>query len=137
MLLKIFAFGPRQYVQDGWNRFDGFVVCLSILGLILKTIGEAGINPSAVRVFRVFRTARALRLVKGARGIRMLLRTFLLSLPSLWNIGCLLFLVFFVFAILGVYLFGEAPFGENLDSNTNFMNFGRAVQVEHIRLTLG
>jgi len=33
--LKIIALGPVGYMRNSWNQFDFFVVCASILDLIL------------------------------------------------------------------------------------------------------
>ena len=35
MLLKIIALGPKQYLTNQWNVFDGFVVVVSMLEMIL------------------------------------------------------------------------------------------------------
>ena len=60
MVLKLVAFGPRGYVKTRWNIFDGFIVVISIVDLILvlaKIGGGAGL--SVLRTFRlVSRTLR-------------------------------------------------------------------------------
>ena len=54
MVLKLVAFGPRGYVKTRWNIFDGFIVVISIVDLILvlaKIGGGAGL--SVLRTFRL------------------------------------------------------------------------------------
>ena len=80
-------------------------------------------------VLRILRIARVFRLVRNLKGLRMLLNTLIMSLPGLLNIGALLFLLCFVYAILGMNLFGKVKFGENLNADANFTNFGNSLLV--------
>jgi len=117
---KLYAFYPTEYFADRWNCFDFFVCALSIIGLATGAGGGAG-------VFRVLRLARIFKVAKQLRGLRMLFNTLVISLPSLANIGALLLLLCFVYAVLGVNLFGKVKYGEELNKNANFRNFGRAI----------
>ena len=36
MAAKIFAFGLKQYLQDGWNTFDGIIVVGSIVTIMFN-----------------------------------------------------------------------------------------------------
>ena len=58
-----------------------------------------------------------------------MLNTLVISLPGLVNIGALLFLLCFVFAVLGMNLFGKVTFGENLNEDANFTNFGNSLLI--------
>ena len=80
-------------------------------------------------VLRILRIARVFRLVRNLKGLRMLFNTLIMSLPGLLNIGALLFLLCFVYAILGMNLFGKVKFGENLNADANFTNFGNSLLV--------
>ncbi len=48
MVLKIFALDPYYYFQQGWNIFDGVIVCLSLMELGLS-------NVEGLSVLRSFR----------------------------------------------------------------------------------
>uniref|UniRef100_A0A8C2PMH4 Sodium channel protein n=1 Tax=Cyprinus carpio TaxID=7962 RepID=A0A8C2PMH4_CYPCA len=48
MVLKIFALDPYYYFQQGWNIFDGIIVCLSLMELGLS-------NVEGLSVLRSFR----------------------------------------------------------------------------------
>ena len=120
MALKLVGLLPQNYVRDGWNLFDGFVVTVSLVAE-LADVG-AGAN-----VLRIFRLARALRLVKRFKSLMLLFQTLLQALPILMNVGGLLFLLLFVFSVLGVQLFGKVNHEqESLNADANFSNFGQA-----------
>lgn len=53
MVLKLIAFGPRGYVKSRWNIFDGFIVIISIVDLILE-LSKIG-NGAGLSVLRTFR----------------------------------------------------------------------------------
>ena len=76
--------------------------------------------------FRILRIARDLPSCEESDGLRMLFNTLIISLPGLLNIGALMFLLCFVYAILGMNLFGKVKFGENLNEDANFTNFGNS-----------
>lgn len=43
-VLKLLAYGAKGYFYSGWNRFDFFVVCTSILDLVLDSLGSGTIS---------------------------------------------------------------------------------------------
>ena len=54
MALKLIAFGLKEYCKNKWNLFDGTIVILSVLDMVLtysKTIEGAGL--SVLRTFRL------------------------------------------------------------------------------------
>eukprot|EP00899_Mesostigma_viride_P006469 jgi/Mesvir1/15823/Mv03377-RA.1 len=117
---KILVFGPVRYFVSWWNRFDFFLVVLSIIGLATSTTFLASL-------FRIFRIARLFRMVRYLSGLRMLLTTLIISAPTLANTLGLLAVLFFVFAVLGMQLFGRVKPGETLDEHSNFKNFGYSI----------
>ena len=132
-LLKLFAYFPRQYFSDPWNRFDFLLVLGSIvdLALLAGDVDADIIDPSLLRVVRIVRIARILRTIKSSKRLRTLFHTLYLSLPSLVNVGSLLFLLFFVYAILGMEFFGQVvmqpveSFG--LTRHSSFRTWGSAM----------
>jgi hypothetical protein len=120
-LLKIAALGPRHYFASAWNRFDSFIVVISLPDLFGV---EIGIGATVLRVFRVF---RIFKLVKTAKGLRVLFRTLLYSLPTLWNVGSILIMLFFIYAVAGVSAFGLVSKGNFLTDQANFDHFGIAM----------
>ena len=120
--LKLYAMYPNEYFADRWNCFDFFCVATTLIGYMAGSGGGAS-------VLRVLRLARVFRLVRKLKGLQMLFNTLILSLPGLLNIGALLFLLCFVYAVLGMNLFGKVKFGENLNKDANFTNFGNSLLV--------
>ena len=64
MLFKIFAFGIKGYVRDGFNLFDGILVVFSLIDLILTAM--SGGESSGIGALAAFRTLRMLRVFKLA-----------------------------------------------------------------------
>ena len=103
MALKLTALGSRQYWTNGWNAFDGFLVTLSVVDLLLELLRDVlqtPIDPNLLRTLRILRVARLLRLIKRARGLRNLIMTLVTSLPALQNVGLLLALVIYIYSIV-------------------------------------
>ncbi|GIL93485.1 hypothetical protein Vretimale_19881 [Volvox reticuliferus] len=123
--LKMTAFGPRGYFHDSWNRFDFFVVAVSVVSVVLDFSDTR--NLSFMPVLRVLRVVRVVRLVRQAKGMQKLLRTLITSLPALVNVGGVMLLIFFIFAVIGVNLFAGIKHGDNLDSHANFDTFPNAM----------
>ena len=65
-VIKIIAMRFRPYMKDNWNKFDFFVVCTSILDLILlvsQSSAQQGgsllrVGPQLARTIRVLRVSR-------------------------------------------------------------------------------
>ena len=101
VLLKLFAYFPTQYWQDGWNRFDTFVVVISWAAIIFEL--------RSVQALRAVRALRIALVLKNAHGIRMLFETIMLSFYPSINISVLLLLLYSLFAIGGMQMFGHMP----------------------------
>ena len=109
---KLIGYGPTGYFYSAWNKFDFFVVCTSILDLLMSYLGASAltflkVGPQIARVFRVLRVSRLLRLVKSFQGLQKLIKVALMAIPFLFNVASILFLVYFIFAVLGVFLYGS------------------------------
>lgn len=54
MILKLIVFGFCGYVKSGWNIFDGFVVVISLIDVVLMLFIEIdNIGISVLRFFRL------------------------------------------------------------------------------------
>ena len=123
MVLKLIALGPKQYVEDAWNRFDGSLVLLSYVGYIPGLQGGSGLN-----VIRLFRICRLFRLVKRFKRLSQLFETLMAASPAMVNIGMFLAVIFYLFAVIAVALFGHIVHSDDgLDDHANFENFGNAL----------
>jgi len=95
MLLKMFGFGCKKYVQDGFNLFDAFIVIMSYVELILASEGG-----NSLSVLRAFRLLRIFKIIKSWDSLRILLSTVLDSLTAITNLGVLITLFMFISALL-------------------------------------
>eukprot|EP00940_MAST-03C_sp_MAST-3C-sp2_P003116 g3116.t1 len=112
MILLILAYGPRGYVNDWMNVFDGVIVLLSACEEILYRIGTpSGGHAVAISVFRSVRILRVVRLANYIESLRVLIGTVSSSLGQVGWMVVLLGFVVFIFGLTGFQLFHE-PFAE-------------------------
>lgn len=78
-------------------------------------------------VIRGFRIMRIFRLVKASIAIRLLIDTILNILPQISNIMSLMGILLFIYAALGLNLFSQVMFQDQLNEKNNFRNFGNAM----------
>ena len=71
MILKLLAYGFRQYWRSWWNRFDASLVFLSVLSDLVFGLFVSKVNPSVFRIFRIARLAKLARSIRALRLIRM------------------------------------------------------------------
>ncbi|KXZ47565.1 hypothetical protein GPECTOR_34g724 [Gonium pectorale] len=105
MALKLFGLGFWDYIRDGFNIFDALVVTISLLEIILSSMGGA----NAARALRVLKALRVLRLFKLFRYMQSLRRigeVLLSAFTSFAAIATLLMLFWIVFSIIGMHVFG-------------------------------
>merc|ERR1719424_704846 len=53
--------------------------------------------------------------------------TLMVSLPALLNVAALLFMLFFVYGIIGMQVFGNVKFGEQIGPHANFRYVSNAM----------
>lgn len=73
MVLKMIAFGV-SYFDNGWNKFDFFVVNAAIFDIVLNNIDASALSvisfaPSLAKVMRVLRVTRIIKLASKAKGL--------------------------------------------------------------------
>ena len=94
MIVKLIAYGFREYVKEGFNIFDAFIVIMSYVELLSP--GE----DSSLSVLRAFRLLRIFKIIKSWDSLRILLSTVLDSLTAITNLGVLIVLYLFISALL-------------------------------------
>ena len=56
MVLKLIALGFKEYSKNNWNLFDGTIVVLSVVDMLLSYTGAiSGAGLSVLRTFRLVR----------------------------------------------------------------------------------
>ncbi|XP_078326076.1 voltage-dependent calcium channel type A subunit alpha-1-like isoform X7 [Crassostrea virginica] len=123
-VLKLLAFGIKNYFHDPWNVFDFITVVGSIIDVLVNEFGNT-YSSFNVGVFRLFRAARLIKLLRQGYTIRLLLWTFLQSFKALPYVCLLILMLFFIYAIIGMQVFGNIKLDSQTDINrhNNFRNF--------------
>ncbi|XP_056643346.1 voltage-dependent calcium channel type A subunit alpha-1 isoform X14 [Diorhabda sublineata] len=121
-LLKLIAYGVKNFFKDPWNTFDFVTVIGSIVDAMVVEFGENFIN---VGFLRLFRAARLIKLLRQGYTIRILLWTFVQSFKALPYVCGLIAMLFFIYAIIGMQVFGniEVSPETSIDRHNNFRNF--------------
>ncbi|XP_078045546.1 calcium voltage-gated channel subunit cacophony isoform X8 [Augochlora pura] len=121
-ILKIAAFGVRNFFKDAWNTFDFITVIGSIVDALVIEFGENFIN---VGFLRLFRAARLIKLLRQGYTIRILLWTFVQSFKALPYVCLLIAMLFFIYAIIGMQVFGNIALDPetSITKHNNFQSF--------------
>lgn len=106
-IVKIQFYGKKKYFAHGWNRFDFFIVVISLPSLLILILGldisSMGFLPM-FRAFRIFRSFRLFRFIKGVDqlllGISRALKTSIIVL-----LGFIIYI--FVVAVMSYNFFHE------------------------------
>ncbi|XP_049884603.1 voltage-dependent calcium channel type A subunit alpha-1 isoform X8 [Pectinophora gossypiella] len=121
-VLKIIAYGVKNFFKDPWNTFDFITVIGSIIDALIMEFGENTFN---VGFLRLFRAARLIKLLRQGYTIRILLWTFVQSFKALPYVCLLIAMLFFIYAIIGMQVFGNIELSADNDINrhNNFRSF--------------
>ena len=117
-VLKIYAMGFSNFVEDHFNTFDAMIVLTSWIEIVLS-------SENVFSSLRIFRTLRIFRLARKWRSLNSLLNNMGRSLLSVWPFSAVLCVLIYTYAVLGMQLFGgkllltdvEAEEGELLCGN--------------------
>nr|AEJ87268.1 voltage operated calcium channel Cav1B [Dugesia japonica] len=139
-VLKLAAFGFKNYFSDAWNVFDFIIVLGSFIDIIYDHVNVTSNSPHrgdkliSINFFRLFRVMRLVKLLSRGEGIRTLLWTFVKSFQALPYVALLIVMLFFIYAVIGMQMFGkittenEKEFRE-INRNNNFQTFPQAILV--------
>ncbi|CAM9558144.1 unnamed protein product [Chrysoparadoxa australica] len=119
MALKLAAHGIRGYAADNYNLFDGLIVVVSIIELVVSPPGFFGASSSggqggAYSALRSFRLFRVFKLAQQWKSMRQLLLALGKTLYDVANFGLLLVLFMYIGALVGLQFFANRlHFDEN------------------------
>jgi two pore calcium channel protein 3 len=107
IVLKLYAFGFKEFARKLWNIFDVVVVGSALL----VTVIEAGLQQShasevALDFLMVLRVIRIFKIFHTVTRFRIVINTILHILPSMATYGGVLLVFYYFFAIIGMELFG-------------------------------
>ncbi|XP_022247944.1 muscle calcium channel subunit alpha-1-like isoform X2 [Limulus polyphemus] len=129
-VLKMMAFGFKNYFGDSWNIFDFIIVLGSYIDIIVADLNP-GTNIISINFFRLFRVMRLVKLLSRGEGIKTLLWTFIKSVQALPYVGLLIVMLFFIYAVIGMQVFGKIALDSDsaIHRNNNFQTFPQAILV--------
>ena len=122
MFLKLIAFGIIPYITDGFNLFDGFLVCfggVEIINGFLYGMDE-GSGLSVLRTFRLFRILKLVRFFPGLqRQLVVMLRTMdnVVVFFGLLSLFIFIFRFYFIFLPLNINVFLYSILGMQVVKN--------------------
>ncbi|XP_014666155.1 PREDICTED: voltage-dependent calcium channel type A subunit alpha-1-like [Priapulus caudatus] len=121
-ILKMIAFGVRNYYRDSWNIFDFVIVVGSIADVVITESQNNFIN---IGFLRLFRAARLIKLLRQGYTIRILLWTFIQSFKALPYVCLLIGMLFFIYAVIGMQVFGNIKLDPDsaINRHNNFQLF--------------
>lgn len=120
MFIKMYALGPRNYLESSFNRFDCVVISGSIFEVIWSAVKSGSFGLSVLRALRLL---RIFKVTKYWASLRNLVISLLNSMRSIISLLFLLFLFILIFALLGMQLFGGQFNFDNGTPPTNFNTF--------------
>jgi len=85
----------NAYMSSNWNRLDGFVVLVSVLGAFFPNL----------TMFRAFRAIRPLRIAVRIDQVKVVLGALVRAVPAMLNVMVFCFSFWFVLGILGTTFF--------------------------------
>jgi voltage-gated sodium channel len=89
----------KEWVSDGWNIFDFFIVAISMIP------DEILGGSSVITLLRILRVFRILRVVKAFRELRLMLAVLMQSFKALGFNALLFTIMIYLYAVVGVTLF--------------------------------
>ncbi|KAI5726489.1 hypothetical protein M8J76_003596 [Diaphorina citri] len=120
-ILKMIAFGIKNFFKDPWNTFD----FITVIGSIVDALVQEYQNFINVGFLRLFRAARLIKLLRQGYTIRILLWTFVQSFKALPYVCLLIGMLFFIYAIIGMQVFGNIALDPEtaITRHNNFRSF--------------
>ena len=114
MVTKLIALGlimdEGSYLRDNWNRMDFFIVCSSIVDMLLE-----GRDLAALKILRMLRTLRPLRFLTHNVGLKLIVNALIGSISGISNVMLVVAVVYLIFAILFINFYAGKFFYCSID----------------------
>ena len=108
MSVKVIAMGlimdGGSYLRESWNQLDFFIVCSSIVDMILVAMSD-GQSVGFVKILRLLRVLRPLRMISRNPDLKLMVSALMESIGHILNVLIVIGIIYMIFAILGVNLF--------------------------------
>ena len=123
--LKLLAYGIRPYFLISWNKFDFFIIIISIIEWIVARIDgiDAAFLKSfqVIRFLKVLRVTRVIRLIRAFNALKTYIQTVQYSFSALINILSLMMVIYFIVALIRCYLYDGQVY-ENFKDKLTYIN---------------
>jgi hypothetical protein len=101
MILKMIGLGLSAYFSEFFNKFDCFIVLISIIDI---AVSYSGIN-SPLSAFKAFRLIRIFNVIQKWESMKVLLNTVQDSISNIINLGILMLFYLYMTTLLNKSLF--------------------------------
>lgn len=105
MVIKLIGLGISEYCSDNFNIFDGTVVIISVIEMVIESFIDGGLGGGAISSLRAVRLLRVFKLARSWTSFRDLLQKMIITLKDIQFFAFLLVLFMFIFTLLGMELF--------------------------------
>lgn len=119
LVFKLWALGSKLFWRYRFNRYDAFVVAISVIELVVVEAGD--VSSLGLPVFRAVRLLRLLRYTAYWTPLRALVSRLTDRMGVILSLLVLVQLMILIFALLGMQLFGG-----RLEGRATFDAFGWA-----------
>jgi hypothetical protein len=121
MIIKLLGLGIRDYCSDNFNIFDGTVVIISVIEMIVSAFVPGGMGGGAISSLRAVRLLRVFKLARSWTSFRDLLAKMIVTFADIQYFASLMGLFMFIFTLLGMELFAYRVKYNNEDKNCQCM----------------
>lgn len=105
MVVKINHWGFRKYFSDGWNRFDFFLIIISIPSLGILFFGADSLHLNILLTLRAFRVFKFFRLIRFFPNVSALIKSVKNAMKASYVVIAGFFLLLFIFSVVTCSLF--------------------------------
>jgi hypothetical protein len=83
MIIKLLGLGIRDYCSDNFNIFDGTVVIISVIEMIVSAFVPGGMGGGAISSLRAVRLLRVFKLARSWTSFRDLLAKMIVTFADI------------------------------------------------------
>lgn len=106
MFIKLLGLGFKEYVADQFNIFDGTIVIISMVEIIIDYIPGLDLGGGgAISALRAIRLLRVFKLARSWTSFRDLLQKMIITLKDIRNFSVLMLIFMFIFTLLGMEIY--------------------------------
>lgn len=106
VVIKSRHFGLKEYLKSAWNKFDVFIIILSLPPLFARIfVDDATANIGFLLVFRVFRVFKFFRFIQFFPQVEHIFRSIREALRASFMVLVGFFVFIFIMSILSCYMY--------------------------------